>query len=274
MSDDNTLFLELLNYIQSADQYSNYHMEHFEKDDDSNYHMDFITATSNIRANSYFIPEADKMRSTQIVGRIIPAVATTTALTTGAVIFEVFKYLNQNISGSSSRGESVLVYRSSNFNLAINAYYQFEPALADAYYFNGKQYTSWDYIELDNDMTMANFREWFENDFLNDESGKEATVSMIATYGSNPVTVYNDFLDDKLIESRNDVLLSQLVREITGEDLKGSYLLLSVDVEFEESSDDDSEDDSCSEDDDDIKIPLIRIKHKKKRFFFLESPEF
>ena len=237
MPNDNALFLELLNYIQIADQYSKYHMEHFEKDDDSNYHMDFITATSNIRANSYFIPEADKMRSAQIVGRIIPAVATTTALTTGAVIFEVFKYLNQNTSGSSSKEEPVLVYRSSNFNLAINAYYQFEPALADSYYFNGKQYTSWDYIDLDRDMTMANFREWFENDFLNDECGREATVSMIATYGNNPVTIYNEFLDDDLIESRNDVLLSQLVREITGEDLKGSYLLLSVDIEFAESSD-------------------------------------
>ena len=60
MPNDNTLFLELLNYIQIADQYSKYHMEHFEKDDDSNYHMDFITATSNIRANSYFILKQTK----------------------------------------------------------------------------------------------------------------------------------------------------------------------------------------------------------------------
>ena len=89
---------------------------------------------------------------------------------------------------------------------------------------------------------MGSFREWFEHDFLNDECGKEATVTMIATHGNNPITIYNEFLDDDLIESRNNVLLSQLVREITGENLKGSYLLLSVDVEFAESSDDDSED--------------------------------
>ncbi len=32
----------------------------FEKDDDSNLHMDFITAASNLRAENYDIPPADK----------------------------------------------------------------------------------------------------------------------------------------------------------------------------------------------------------------------
>lgn len=32
----------------------------FEKDDDSNFHMDFIVAASNLRANNYSIPEADR----------------------------------------------------------------------------------------------------------------------------------------------------------------------------------------------------------------------
>ena len=34
--------------------------EDFEKDDDSNFHMDFITAASNLRAECYEIPPADK----------------------------------------------------------------------------------------------------------------------------------------------------------------------------------------------------------------------
>ena len=34
--------------------------EDFEKDDDSNFHMDFITASSNLRAECYEIPPADK----------------------------------------------------------------------------------------------------------------------------------------------------------------------------------------------------------------------
>ena len=32
----------------------------FEKDDDTNFHMDFITACSNLRAENYDIPPADK----------------------------------------------------------------------------------------------------------------------------------------------------------------------------------------------------------------------
>lgn len=32
----------------------------FEKDDDSNFHMDFITAASNLRAENYSIPPADR----------------------------------------------------------------------------------------------------------------------------------------------------------------------------------------------------------------------
>lgn len=32
----------------------------FEKDDDTNFHMDFIVAASNLRAENYDIPPADK----------------------------------------------------------------------------------------------------------------------------------------------------------------------------------------------------------------------
>ena len=259
-----TLFLELIKYVEGADQYNNYQLEEFEKDDDTNYHMDFITATSNIRANSYHIPEADKMRSAQIVGRIIPAVATTTALTTGAVMLEIYKYLNHDNylnevsnNNSNKKEELINLYKSSNFNLAINAYYQFEPAPADAYEFNGKTYTTWDTIDIDHDMTLEEFRDWFENDFL--KGSDNTSLSLISTHGSNPITIYNDFLDDELIESRNGVLLSNLVKDITGEDLKGNYLLLSIDVDVE--SDDESDDDDDDSDEDEAQIPLVRIRH-------------
>jgi ubiquitin-activating enzyme E1 len=34
----------------------------FEKDDDTNYHIDFISATANLRARNYKIPEVDKFK--------------------------------------------------------------------------------------------------------------------------------------------------------------------------------------------------------------------
>lgn len=65
----------------------------FEKDDDSNWHMDFITSCSNLRARCYRIKEVSKHETKGIAGKIIPAIATTTALVSGLVCLEFYKLL-------------------------------------------------------------------------------------------------------------------------------------------------------------------------------------
>lgn len=57
----------------------------FEKDDDSNGHMDFVAAASALRAQMYAIEAADRLQTKRIAGKIIPAIATSTAAVAGLV---------------------------------------------------------------------------------------------------------------------------------------------------------------------------------------------
>ena len=72
-------------------------VEEFEKDDDSNFHIDFIAATANLRARNYKINEVSRITVKLIAGKIIPAIATATALIVGLVGIEIIKYLKVRI---------------------------------------------------------------------------------------------------------------------------------------------------------------------------------
>jgi ubiquitin-activating enzyme E1 len=76
----------------------------FEKDDDDNFHIDFVTAAANLRARNYDIQTADRLKVKMIAGKIIPAIATTTAAVTGLSMLELFKVLINREMGDLRNG--------------------------------------------------------------------------------------------------------------------------------------------------------------------------
>jgi len=85
----------------------------FEKDDDTNHHIDWITSASNVRAWNYTLPQSTRQKCRMTAGRIIPAIATTTASITGFIFLEMYKLI---------KGETNIdAYRWNSINLANNA---------------------------------------------------------------------------------------------------------------------------------------------------------
>ena len=89
----------------------------FEKDDDDNFHIDFVTAASNLRAINYAIAPRDRMHVKLIAGKIIPAIATTTASVTGLALIEFFKVLQER---------DVSDLRNGMIDIGVNNYVLFE----------------------------------------------------------------------------------------------------------------------------------------------------
>jgi len=84
--------------------------EEFEKDNDANYHIDIIYSMSNLRAVNYKLEQMDWVNVKLKAGRIIPALATTTAAIAGLQSLELVKI---------AKGSVIEDVRNSFINLAI-----------------------------------------------------------------------------------------------------------------------------------------------------------
>ncbi|XP_022102923.1 ubiquitin-like modifier-activating enzyme 6 [Acanthaster planci] len=131
----------------------------FEKDDDTNGHIDFITSASNLRSTMYHIEPADRFKTKRIAGRIVPAIATTTAAVAGLATLELIKYI---------QGATLSDYRNCFLNLGLSLIMFSEPGPANVTTIKpGLKFTQWDmwHVHGHKGYTLQDFTQHFKEKY-------------------------------------------------------------------------------------------------------------
>lgn len=183
----------------------------FEKDDDTNHHIDFITAASNLRATNYQIEPVDRYTTKGIAGKIIPAIATTTALVTGLVNLELYKLLDNKRKLES--------YSNAFVNLALPLIAFSDPMPAPVHKFNDEEWTLWSRFEVD-DMPLRDFIQYFH-----DKHGLDITL-----VSGNMAMLYADFMPPKKKEERLPMRMRELVEHVTKKPIDQCHEFLSIEI--------------------------------------------
>ncbi|KAK5085594.1 E1 ubiquitin-activating protein [Lithohypha guttulata] len=208
----------------------------FEKDDDSNHHIDFITAASNLRAMNYGITLADRHKTKFIAGKIIPAIATTTALVTGLVILELYKIVDGK--------DDIEQYKNGFINLALPFFGFSEPIASPKGTYKGKNGDVtvdklWDRFEVD-DITLTEFLKHFEELGL--------SITMVS---SGVSLLYASFYPPSKTKDRMPLKMSKLVETISKKPIPEHQ----KNVIFEITAEDATEED--------VEVPYVMVKYRK-----------
>ena len=208
----------------------------FEKDDDSNHHIDFITAASNLRALNYSIQEADRHKTKFIAGKIIPAIATTTALVTGLAVLELYKIIDGK--------DDIEQYKNGFVNLALPFFGFSEPIASPKGKYQSKNGETtidklWDRFEVE-DITLKQFLDDFEEKGLN--------IQMLS---SGVSLLYASFYPPNKLKDRMGLRMSELVETVS----KKAIPHHQRNVIFEMTAEDQTEED--------VEVPYVMVKLKK-----------
>ena len=189
-------------------------IKEFEKDDDSNGHIEFLYAASNLRATNFRIDNCNIYKVKMIAGKIVPAVATTTASIVGIVSLQIYT-LCQNID--------LKYIRDCNIIMTYNHYSFISPMACRNINDNEnngniiyipEKFTVWDFLEVKNSFNIKEFIEYMytkyefnvESIFCNNlnlyelESSKNKINDKIED-------IYNEISKIKLIKEKRFIIL-------------------------------------------------------------------
>eukprot|EP00906_Rhabdomonas_costata_P022806 RCo032857 len=205
----------------------------FEKDDDTNFHMQFIAACSNLRARNYRIPEADRARTKQIAGKIIPAMVTTTALVTGLACFEWYKLI---------QGKPAEAFKNAFVNLALPFVTLSEPVPpATSKYGNDVKWTLWDRFDVDlgKDVTLQELLKYFMD--------KHKLEISIMSCGAS--IIYSFFGDKAKVAARLRKPVSEVVKEVSKTEFSAAQKYINMEI-------------CCTYEDEDCEVPYVRYRFR------------
>lgn len=239
--DDNAEIQRLVDSLPSPKSLAGFRLNpvEFEKDDDTNHHIDFITAASNLRADNYEIPQADRHKTKFIAGKIIPAIATTTALVTGLVALEFYKIIDGK--------DDIEQYKNGFVNLALPFFGFSEPIPSPKGKYQGKEGEVtidqlWDRFEVD-DIPLQ--------DFLKHFSDKGLEISMVS---SGVSLLYASFYPPSKVKDRLPLTMSKLVEHISKKPVPEHQ----KNIIFEVTAEDTTEED--------VEIPYVMVKLRTTHF--------
>lgn len=236
--DDNEQLSKVVSSLPPPKSLAGFKLEvvEFEKDDDTNHHIDFITAASNLRAENYKIAQADRHKTKFIAGKIIPAIATTTALVTGLVNLELYKIIDGK--------KDIEQYKNGFINLAL-PFFGFSEPIASP---KGK------YIGVDGEVEIDKLWDRFEvenvtlKQFVEDFKTKGLDIQMIS---SGVSLLYASFYPAAKLKDRLPLKLSDLVETISRKPIPDHQ----KNVIFEITAEDQTGED--------VEIPYVMMKLRK-----------
>ena len=211
---------ELWNSLPKQAELAGFQLQPIDFDKDIDDHMLFVTACSNLRASNYSIPTEDTHRSRAIAGNIIPAIATTTALVTGLICFELYK-----IVGTPRKELTIEAYKNAFCNLAIPFMTLSEPTQPSKTkcMLKGKEWnwTSWDSLDINiGNATLGEFMDYFETEY-------NLEISMLS-YGH--AILYSFFANKKKVEERKAMKMTEVITSITKEEFPPNQLFIILEV--------------------------------------------
>lgn len=235
--DDEDEIQKIIGAIPAASELSGFQLVpvEFEKDDDTNHHIDFITACSNLRAENYKIEQADRHKTKFIAGKIIPAIATTTALVTGLVVLELYKIIDNRTKLED--------YRNGFINLALPFFGFSEPIQSGKVVYKGPDGDVsldkiWDRFEI-KDVTLRELIDTFDKKGLSITMLSSGVSLLYAAF--MPQAKIKDKMPMKLSalvetvskkkipEHQTEVIFEVVVDDVAGNDVEVPYIKVSLD---------------------------------------------